>query len=201
MQRATIVDTYDAPGKTRAVILQEQLSIIAVDAQITTDEAYEMYDRVSLPKWHSRHHSTAQQPTVTTHNTSLSAYNNYHVTKYPANNDSCLLHLRVTGVQPYTLTKLNYDSRTGKCDSTQSEAIELLPYQTFDSIMPLPSRMLIPYISHDPSRVTVVGSVTYAGGREIQRPRQVPFWHRLTALVCKHLRHTRSIRTAQMEAV
>ena len=169
MQRVTIVDTYEAPGKTRALILQEQLSIIAIDTQVTTEEAYELYDRVSLPKWHSRHHSTTQQPTVTTHNMTLNAYNNYHLTKYPANNDSCLLHLRVAGVQPYTLTKLNYDSRTGKCDTTQSEAIELLPYQTFDIIMPLPSRMLIPYITHGPSRVTVVGSVTYAGGRETQQ--------------------------------
>ena len=133
---------------------------------------YVLYDRVSLPKWHSRHHSTAQHPTFTTHNTSLSAYDNYHATKYPANSDSSLLHLRVTGVQPYLLTKLNFDSRTGKCDSTQSEAIELLPYQTFDIIMPLPSRMLIPHISQDPSRVTVAGSVTNAGGRDTPQPRQ-----------------------------
>ena len=166
MQRVTTVDTYDAPCKTRALILREQLSIIAIDAQITTEDAYEMYDRVNLPKWHSRHNNTTQQPCVAIHNIPLNAYSKYHATKHLASNDSCLLHLRVNGVQPYTLTKLNYDSRTGKCDSTPSEAIELLPYQTFDIIMPLPSRMRIPYISHDPSRIIVVGSVSYMNSQD-----------------------------------
>ena len=51
-------------------------------------------------------------------------------------NENSLIHLRAHGTQPYTLPKLNTDRRRGRRDTTQREAIQLLPYQTFDLILP-----------------------------------------------------------------
>ena len=140
------------------------MSIVAIDAQIPTDEAQDMYDKINLPKWHTRHPAT-MRPKVFAHNLPLDDYNKY-LAQHTADHEGCLLHLRIDGVQPFTLPKLNYDSRTGRFDATPSEAIELLPYQTFDIIMPLPSRMLIPYLTQDAKRIQVVGSV-----RLVQQPR------------------------------
>ena len=64
------------------------------------------------------------------------------------------------GTQPYKLPKLNADIRTGKYDTTPREAIHLLPYQTFDLIIPLPDRALVPHISAEPTRVTIIGQIT-----------------------------------------
>ena len=164
MQRVTIIDTYDGPNKTRALILREQMSIVAIDAQIHTDEAQDMYDKINLPKWHTRH-PTTMQPRVLAHNIALDDYSKYLATQHNADHEGCLLHLRIDGVHPFTLPKLNYDSRTGRCDATPSEAIELLPYQTFDIIMPLPSRMLLPYLMQDTKRIRVVGSVRLANNQ------------------------------------
>ena len=63
----------------------------------------------------------------------LDDYSKYLATQNMADHEGCLLHLRIDGVQPFTLPKLNYDGRTGRCDATPSEAIELLPYQTLTS--------------------------------------------------------------------
>ena len=173
MQRVTIVDTYDGPSKTRALILREQMSIVAIDAQIPTDEAQDMYDKINLPKWHTRH-PTTMRPKVLAHNLSLDDYSKYLATQHIADHEGCLLHLRIDGVQPFTLPKLNYDGRTGRCDATPSEAIELLPYQTFDIIMPLPSRMLIPYLTQDTKRIRVVGSVRLVNNQGEPPPKLNP---------------------------
>ena len=162
MQRVTIIDTYDGPSKTRALILREQMSIVAIDAQIHTDDAQDMYDKINLPKWYTRH-PTTMQPKVFAHNMALDDYSKYLTTQHNADHEGCLLHLRIDGVHPFTLPKLNYDSRTGRCDATPSEAIELLPYQTFDIIMPLPSRMV--YLMRDTKRIRVVGSVRLANNQ------------------------------------
>ena len=161
MQRVVIVDTYSTTTKTRALIVQEPISIVAIDANITTEEALDIYETANLPKWHSRPKSKTQLPHITRHNTTLSTYSAQHAKEYPADKTNCLLHLRIRGVQPYMLNKLNHDTNTGKCGNTPNETIELLPYQDFDIIVPLPTRALIPYISQDPSRVQVVASVSY----------------------------------------
>ena len=161
MQRVVIVDTYSTTTKTRALIVQEPISIVAIDANITTEEALDIYETANLPKWHSRPKSKTQLPHITRHNTTLSTYSVQHAKEYPADKTNCLLHLRIRGVQPYMLNKLNHDTNTGKCGNTPNETIELLPYQDFDIIVPLPTRALIPYISQDPSRVQVVASVSY----------------------------------------
>ena len=161
MQRVVIVDTYSTTTKTRALIVQEPISIVAIDANITTEEALDIYETANLPKWHSRPKSKTQLPHITKHNTTLSTYSAQHAKEYPADKTNCLLHLRIRGVQPYMLNKLNHDTNTGKCGNTPNETIELLPYQDFDIIVPLPTRALIPYISQDPSRVQVVASISY----------------------------------------
>ena len=157
MQRVTIIDTYGAPTRPEALILREQMSIVAIDAQIHTDDAQDMCDKINLPKWYTRH-PTTMRPKVFAHNMALDDYSKYLTTQHNTDHEDCLLHLRIDGVHPFTLRKLNYDSRTGRCDATPSEAIELLPYQ-FDIIMPLPSRMLLPYLMQDTKRIRVVGSV------------------------------------------
>ena len=161
MQRVVIVDTYSTATRTRALIVQEPISIVAIDANITTEEALDIYETANLPKWHSRPKSKTQLPHIARHNTTLSTYSVQHAKEYPADKTNCLLHLRIRGVQPYMLNKLNHDTNTGKCGNTPNETIELLPYQDFDIIVPLPTRALIPYISQDPSRVQVVASVSY----------------------------------------
>ena len=161
MQRVVIVDTYSTTTKTRALIVQEPISIVAIDASITTEEALDIYEMANLPKWHSRPKSKTQPPYITRHHTTLSTYSAQHAKEHPADKTNCLLHLRIRGVQPYMLNKLNHDPNTGKCGNTPNETIELLPYQDFDIIVPLPTRALIPYISQDPSRVQVVASVSY----------------------------------------
>ena len=88
-------------------------------------------------------------------NVTLADYHKHH-----APNQSCLLHLRIEGTQPYKLPKLNADARTRKYDTTPREAIHLLPYQTFDLIAPLPDKALVPHISTEPRRVTVIGHIT-----------------------------------------
>ena len=40
------------------------------------------------------------------------------------------------------------------------EAIHLRPYQTFDLIIPLPDRTLVPHVSTEPARLTIIGQIT-----------------------------------------
>ena len=154
-QRVTIVDTYEGPGKTRVLIVQDQIAAVAIDAQVHTSEAHDLYEQLNLTKWYDKHTNQRQLPQVTHLNVTLADYHKHH-----APNQSCLLHLRVEGTQPYKLPKLNADIRTGKYDTTPREAIHLLPYQTFDLIIPLPDKALVPHLSTEPLRVTVVGHIT-----------------------------------------
>ena len=128
---------------------------MAIDAQVRTSEAHDLYEQLNLTKWQDKHTSQRQHPEVTHLNVTLADYYKYH-----APNHSCLLHLRVEGTQPYKLPKLNADVRTGKYDTTLREAIQLLPYQTFDLIIPLLDRALVPHISTEPARVTIIGQIT-----------------------------------------
>ena len=128
---------------------------MAIDAQVCTSEAHDLYEQLNLTKWHDKHTNQRQQPGVTHLNVTLADYHKHH-----APNQSCLLHLRIEGTQPYKLPKLNADIRTGKYDTTPREAIHLLPYQTFDLIIPLPDGALVPHVSTEPMRVTVIGHIT-----------------------------------------
>ena len=47
-QRVTIVDTYEGPGKTRVLIVQDQLAAVAIDAQVRTSEAHDLYEQLNL---------------------------------------------------------------------------------------------------------------------------------------------------------
>ena len=154
-QRVMIVDTYEGPGKTRVLIVQDQLAAVAIDAQVRTSEAHDLYEQLNLTKWHDKHTNQRQQPQVTHLNVTLADYHKHH-----APNQSCLLHLRIEGTPPYKLPKLNADIRTGKYDTTPREAIHLLPYQTFDLIIPLLDKGLVPHVSTEPMRVTVIGHIT-----------------------------------------
>ena len=145
-QRVTIVDTHEGPSKTRVLVVRDQLTAVAIDAQVRTCEAHDLYEQLNLTKWQERHTNQRQHPKVTHYNVTLADYYKHH-----APSQSCLLHLRVKGTQPYMLPKLNADVRTGKYDTTPREAIQLLPYQTFDLVVPLPERALVPHISAEPN--------------------------------------------------
>ena len=117
-QRAPIADTYEGPSKTRVLVVRDQLTAVAIDAQVRTSKVHERtaqpdqmakeaYQPAAAPKSHTPHH-----------NVTLTDYYKHH-----APNQSCLLHLRVEGTQPYILPKLNADIRTGKYDTTPREAI------------------------------------------------------------------------------
>lgn len=154
--------------------MRDNLAAVPVDAQIDTREAH-LYEKLNLAKWHSRQHTNQQQQQVTKINLTLEEY--YQRYRHSENS---LIHLRVHGTQPYILPKLNADRRTGRCDTTQREAIQLLPYQTFDLILPLPNPELLPHINAEPTRIKVVGHITSqshpARSNENKAPtRELPF--------------------------
>ena len=85
-QRVTIVDTYEGPGKTRVLIVQDQLTAVAIDAQVCTSEAHDLYEQLNLTKWHDKRANQRQQPEVTHLNVTLADYYKHH-----APNQSCFL--------------------------------------------------------------------------------------------------------------
>ena len=96
-QRVTVVDTYEGLSKTRVLVVRDNLAAVAVDAQIDTREAHDLYEKLNLTKWRSRQHTNQQQPQqVTNINLSEEYYQRYR------HNENSLIHT------PYESTARNH---------------------------------------------------------------------------------------------
>ena len=72
LQRVTIVDTYTGLRKTRVLVVQDVLAILAVDAKVGSEEASTLYEELQLMRWQGSRRPEQCEQVVTSINSRIS---------------------------------------------------------------------------------------------------------------------------------